>query len=313
MADKAFESCLVVGAMCPVVACCTPCLCCAVNVVACSDEKNNIFKHVDQSLPVTIDNAEVELLDRRQWTCTCGHVYNAMLDGKGKEFRDLPLEWPCPECGQVYLNAWTSSKTGDCLSARNSNVSLRSDSSTPPAHPIPIVSHSMFNTLTTGCSSTASSVAICSGTFSTSCHSRSSSISWEDEYDWETASSTNSQDEFARFRSSLEPQDLPSVLADCCCEFGHALTWKDESLWCQICASAIPWPTWPQITHQERARVTHTPNVPSDDRALLRGNGRTIHRKGIGSELSPIRPGFRAGGGIAGPWWTRTDPRIAGY
>lgn len=46
-----------------------------------------------------------------------------------------------------------------------------------------------------------------------------------------------------------------------------------------------------------------------DSRPLIGNNG---CRVGLGREASPSRPGFRAGGGTSGPWWTRPDRRYLG-
>eukprot|EP00746_Dinoflagellata_sp_MGD_P001074 gnl/MRDRNA2_/MRDRNA2_101992_c0_seq1.p1 gnl/MRDRNA2_/MRDRNA2_101992_c0~~gnl/MRDRNA2_/MRDRNA2_101992_c0_seq1.p1 ORF type:complete len:553 (+),score=49.23 gnl/MRDRNA2_/MRDRNA2_101992_c0_seq1:87-1745(+) len=56
---------------------------------------------------VIIDDHEVEIVNAFNWRCQCGHRYNPFLDDvRERDFRDLPAEWPCPDCGQRVARNW---------------------------------------------------------------------------------------------------------------------------------------------------------------------------------------------------------------
>lgn len=285
-----------------------------------------MFKSVDHCKHI-IDESEVEILHAGRWACICGYAYDADKDGKGRAFRDLPLEWPCPECGQIELRLWTFQEGGG-TAARDSNRTLVSVASSrsyefPRHHELhnwaltetsnPFISHgSLFHvnlgvdTLSTECSS-ARSAGNCSGTFSSDTDSDNS---WIDEYDTGDVASMRLYDYAAKLGCQTNAEDASQVVTDCYDEHGHVLTWTDGELWCPVCTTTVSWPFWPQHPSQERTSLAPANIPPPEDPAILCGDGK-LQRKGIGFERFPVRPGLQAGG-TAGPWWTRTDPRFVG-
>jgi len=259
------------------------------------------------------------------WTCVCGHVYDVSADGNGKFFRDLPLEWPCPTCGQTRFDLWnqdyvlpppqrlrrqSSGISGDSIEGE----SLRSPRPESRSHRL------LFDTRSTECSSarsreywsSAQSAGNCSGSFASECSSSSSSCnSWTDDYETHDISpAIHSCDEPARSRHQAEP-DSTCVLAGCCCEDGHSLTLDTGRLWCPVCVMPVLWPVWPQVPPCESAGTVWTSPVPPEESTIIHYSGK-LYRTGIGHTERPVRPGFQAGGGSSGPWWTRTDSKFLG-
>lgn len=179
----------------------------------------------------------------------------------------------------------------------------------------------VFDTCTTHLSS-AESVGLCSGTFSTT--DRSSETSWLEE--------CSSEDE-----QLLDETDSVPACSDWYCEVGHPLAWNGEQMWCRVCNMSVPWPIWhesaagavaAQPTYQQHTLTLQAPAVSDclTSRRSLRGEMATepchesrslrlidgeVYRKGLGGQNELlIRPGFQAGGGTSGPWWTGTDAKF---
>lgn len=311
--------CLVATALCPVAALCGPCLCCAANVAAWRDQKIPWFKHVDSCCQyLIIDQHEIEVFHDVRWICACGHVYYASLDGRGVEFRDLPRDWPCHSCGQTRLDQWICEPAGQIWDSPRYDVGE-------------LGSHRfIFDTCTTHFSS-AASFGFCSGTFSTTDHSSESS--WLEGY--------TSEDDDVEGEISGEvvgEADSGVACSDWRCEDDHALAWTGEQLWCETCRMSVSWPVWheaarsvtAQPASQKSAMPWYVPAesdgptfwtafageialVPCHESRSLRLIDGQIYRKGLGGHAElPLRPGFQAGGGLSGPWWTATDPKFLG-
>lgn len=163
----------------------------------------------------------------------------------------------------------------------------------------------------------------CSEAFFTN---RSSDISWVDGYETEDSGKDphedgallHSRDDFVGSSCGVEPEMSTSVLAECCCKKSHALALNDGQLWCPECLTWVSWPIWPHVSACKFARLPQTPplppsdtSTPPDEAASLCAFGGTCYRAGIGGGTR-VEPGFRAGGGTAGPWWSRTDSRFLG-
>jgi hypothetical protein len=241
-----------------------------------------------------------------------------LIDGHGVEFGDLPCEWPCPSCGQTRLDQWIrGAASADSTPHERFLDTPRHDADQLGSHRL------IFDTCTTHLSS-AASVGICSGTFSTTDHS--SEASWLE--------GCTSEDEEVR-------DETESVLAcaDWYCEDGHVLTWNGEQMWCKVCDMSVPWPIWyetaagsiaAQPTSQQHTLTCHAPAVcdcptsrgslpgevtlaPCHESRSLRLIDGEVYRKGLGGQNELlIRPGFQAGGGTSGPWWTATDAKFLG-
>eukprot|EP00747_Dinoflagellata_sp_TGD_P107503 gnl/TRDRNA2_/TRDRNA2_170149_c0_seq9.p1 gnl/TRDRNA2_/TRDRNA2_170149_c0~~gnl/TRDRNA2_/TRDRNA2_170149_c0_seq9.p1 ORF type:complete len:251 (+),score=4.38 gnl/TRDRNA2_/TRDRNA2_170149_c0_seq9:58-810(+) len=131
------------------------------------------------------------------------------------------------------------------------------------------------------------------GIYPTDC---SSDISWNDAYD------VISFNDFIEASYGLEREKSASVLAERCCEDDHSMwdsrtSWQQESPCHLVTGPALP---------------TADTSKPSEERASLSAFGGECYRTGIGREVNLVTPGFRAGGGTAGPWWSRTDPWFLG-
>jgi len=134
----------------------------------------------------------------------------------------------------------------------------------------------------------------------------------------------------------------------CCDQCHGPLRWLDGVVWCTQCECAVCWPMWyAQSEHfslanfggetSSRASKGHNWSLfLSACLADARSPALELHAKllalatiwnpesygedpgsqsplcaqrtGLCRESSPARPGYRAGGGIAGPWWAPTDP-----
>lgn len=317
--EDACAGCLVATALCPVAALCGPCLCCAANVVAWHDEKIVWFRNVDGCCQhVIVDQHETEVVHDVRWICTCGHIYDASLDGYRVQFRDLPCDWPCPSCGQTRLDQWIpGAASADIMRLEHVWDTPRHDVRQLGSHRL------IFDTCTTHLSS-AASVGLCSGTFSTTDHS--SETSWQE-------GCTSEDEDIVDETNSVLP------CSDWYCEVGHALAWNGEQMWCKVCNMSVSWPIWhetaagtvaAQRTSQQHTLTWHTPAVsdcltsrrllpgemalaPCHESRSLRLIDGEVYRKGLGGQNDLLtRPGFQAGGGTSGPWWTATDAKFLG-
>jgi len=181
----------------------------------------------------------------------------------------------------------------------------------------------IFDTCTTHLSS-AASVGLCSGTFSTTDHS--SEASWLE--------GCTSEDE-----EVVDEADSVLAWSDWYCEDGHALAWDGEQMWCKACDMSVSWPIWhdtaagsvaahtPSQQHTLTEHASAVSDCPAPRGSLpgevalatchesrsLRLTDGEVHRKGLGGQKELlIRPGFQAGGGTSGPWWTATDAKFLG-
>eukprot|EP00747_Dinoflagellata_sp_TGD_P181309 gnl/TRDRNA2_/TRDRNA2_35103_c0_seq1.p1 gnl/TRDRNA2_/TRDRNA2_35103_c0~~gnl/TRDRNA2_/TRDRNA2_35103_c0_seq1.p1 ORF type:complete len:265 (+),score=13.81 gnl/TRDRNA2_/TRDRNA2_35103_c0_seq1:61-855(+) len=199
-------------------------------------------------------------------------------------------------------------------------VLLGSDDPEPPGFddPEPPGFHDWrhyFDTISTACSSARSL-----GNYSQTRPADSSADgSWISENEIEDRQSPRSHDDRIASCSGKEPEMPASILVECCCEDGHASTWNDSQLWCPECGTWVWWPTWQHVFPCESAGLPWTPvllpaepPLPLDEAPSLCDLDGESYRRGIGCPSSPVKPGFRAGGGTAGPWWLPTDERFLG-
>eukprot|EP00747_Dinoflagellata_sp_TGD_P107495 gnl/TRDRNA2_/TRDRNA2_170149_c0_seq10.p1 gnl/TRDRNA2_/TRDRNA2_170149_c0~~gnl/TRDRNA2_/TRDRNA2_170149_c0_seq10.p1 ORF type:complete len:274 (+),score=5.26 gnl/TRDRNA2_/TRDRNA2_170149_c0_seq10:58-879(+) len=154
------------------------------------------------------------------------------------------------------------------------------------------------------------------GIYPTDC---SSDISWNDAYEVEDVASLDLFNDYIGASYGMERESCSSVLADCCCECDHALRGKEGQLWCPVCSMWDSQTSWRQESRCKSAILSRTSALPSDDTSMpsdepasLFAFGGECYRTGIGREVNLVTPGFRAGGGTAGPWWSRTDPWFLG-
>jgi len=267
-----------------------------------------------------IDSHEIEIMNSLEWTCVCGHTYSELDDGNGIEFRDLRFPWPCPSCGQQVAKNWHCRRLSE-------------------QHFWDTASNASWSSLSASNSVPSSARSTCHSELCQSSGALTSDYSWHSVF--EQLPVPDSADTYLDIGCAAEAfdesrQGLEQWRCDSC---HHVLLWKFELPWCPECSCLVAFPVFDSRTHStspEVQRVSesvfntvssgwkvsdnvdyesmsessrHSPR-PSEESDVFDDLPWVQHRIGIGRERSPVRPGLRAGGGIAGPWWTRADARL---
>lgn len=307
--------------------CCCPCLLGACAVHLCRNPEAG--RHVDfhPCLNTVVDNHEVEIL-RGDWICECGHVYSPAVDGEGKDFRDLPAFWTCPTCNQNLAMNWRQSHLAAVVTPSWPDFATPRGEWPPGVMPfgVPSTPSTRFTPRSLLSSSTASTrfTPRCTYTSEPLTSSRSSLLSLLEDEDVSDTAETKAP---AAMEAEAIVEEAHAALAK-----GAEAAGSEDDGDAVVTEETLDVAGFVEASAMQAAVETGSSTLgveqegpgstkwsprelPTSEVSSLHtsvAGGVRLRRIGLGScgDASVTGPGFRAGGGSAGPWWTLTDPRF---